>query len=166
MTISFDDLEPKNLVAETERVAKEYRIQVAIIDHITGRKTGNKAFNAFVCHIYQGRSKEEGFFLKQLGVVAGVADLLVIWRGGLGFLEVKKPDGNASPPQRKFAGVCKWLGVHYAIVRSVKQAHDTLAGWGCPVLHSSIKEANLLTKAETHTLAGKLLNAPLDRGDV
>jgi hypothetical protein len=152
MVTSFDDLEPKNLVAEKQKVAKEYRIQVAIVDHVMGRKTGNKAFNAFICHIYQGRSKEEGFFLKQLGVVAGVADLLVIWRGGMGFLEVKKPDGRASTPQRKFEGICTWLKVNYAIVRSVKEAHDTLVGWGCPMLHSFIKEANLLTKEEIHAL--------------
>lgn len=149
MRTDFDDIEviPND---KPKPVPKEYRIQVAIIDHITGRKTQMRAFNAFVTHIYQGRSAKDGFFLKQLGVVAGVADMIVLWKGGMGFLECKTESGKLSTAQRKFQGVCYWLGVNYAVVRSVKQAHDQLVAWGCPALHNAIKEPNLHSESELY----------------
>lgn len=124
---------------------EEFKIHCAIIDHIKEKR----AFTAFVCHIYQGRNKEDGFFLKMLGVFAGVADIMVMWRStcscgkphtGIGFLEVKRPKGIQTHPQKRFEGICRWLGARYAIVRSVKDAHEALLAWGCPVNHHAIKE--------------------------
>lgn len=158
MTDSFniDDLE-EPIKLRIERNNEEFKIQVAIFQHVSGRKTGCKAFNAFICTIYQGRSKKEGFFLKMLGVVAGVADLLVLWRAncdcgipriGIGFLEVKKPGEIASTPQRKFQGICHWLKINYGIVRSVQEAHDTLIKWGCPANHHSTREPDTRSLAQ------------------
>lgn len=158
---NFDDLEkiPKEY---KERDNREFKIHVAIVNHVKGKDGIGKAFNAFITHIYQGRSKEDGFFLKMLGVFAGVADLIVLWRSkcscgvskvGIGFLEVKKPDGYQSTPQKKFQGICHWLGINYAIVKSVKEAHDTLVKWGCPALHHSIIEP------DTRSLAQKKIDA-------
>lgn len=156
--MDVDDLElPRSDKPYVERINVEYRIHVAIVDHLTGRKTGSKAFNAFTCHVFQGRSAEDGFFLKMLGVIAGVADLLVLWRSkcvcgvpkiGIGFLEVKKPEGYASAPQRKFSGICHWLGVNYAIVKSVGQAHEVLVKWGCPENHKAFAEPDVRTKQQ------------------
>lgn len=162
MTSGFnvDDLETK-VNHHYERDNIEFLIHCSIVAHLTGRKFKGKeiiqstrAFNAFVCHIYNGRSKKEGFFLKRLGVVPGVADLLILYRSncscglprvGIGFLEVKKPGGVQSTPQRKFMGICHWLGVPYAIVKSVREAHDTLVAWGCPANHHSVQEPDLRT---------------------
>lgn len=158
MSLDCDDLEGP-IKQYTERNNEEFKIQVAIVDHVKGRKTGNKAFNAFIFHVYQGRDAKEGFFLKMLGTIPGIGDLPVIWRAkcecgrnkiGLGFLEVKKQGGIQSTAQHKFAGICHWLGVPYAIVRSVKEAHNTLVRWGCPVNHNAIKEPDIRTKSQKY----------------
>lgn len=152
----WDDLEdPFTPSKPKENI--EYKIQVAIVEHVRGKEGVRKAFNVFVCHIYNGRSAEEGFFLKMLGVFAGVADLLVLWRSkcecgkskiGVGFLEVKKLDGTQSTAQRKFEGICNWLGIPYAIVRSVQEAHDQLLKWKCPVNHHVVVEPDTRTQEE------------------
>ncbi len=160
MTFNVDDLEVEQK-PYVEKDSSEFKIHVAIFEHISGRKRHGKeiirttpAFNAFVSHVYQGRSREEGFFLKLLGVIAGVADLIVLWRAkcvcgvskvGIAFLEVKKPGGIQSTPQKKFQGICHWLGVNYAIVKSVREAHDVLVKWGCPANHNSPQEPDTRT---------------------
>lgn len=139
-----------------EKVNKEYRIHVAIVDHLRGqtrkgRETiqGTKPFpGLFVTHIYQGRSKDEGFFLKRLGVYAGVADLLLIWRGGFGFIEVKSENGVLSSPQRKFKGFCHALNIPWSLARSVRDAHRAVKGWGVKCDHDAVTEPDLHTKQE------------------
>jgi hypothetical protein len=147
---------------ELQRNYPEFKIQTGIIDHIRGRKTEARAFNVFVCHVFQGRNGKEGFFLKLLGVFAGVGDLLILWRSkcscgipkvGIGFLEVKSSTGTQEAPQKKFEGICHWLGVHYAIVRSVDEAHYTLIAWGCTPNHNAIREADTRTVAEKYQAA-------------
>lgn len=154
--LEVDDLEPPQR-AFTEKENIEYKLHVAIVDHVTGRKVGQKAFNAFICHVFQGRNKQDGFFLKMLGVVPGIADLLVLWRAkcdcgkskvGIGFLEVKKSDGYQSGAQKKFQGVCHWLGINYAVVKSVGQAHKMLVLWGCPEFHSTVVEPDLRSQKQ------------------
>lgn len=149
MGLDVDDLEVEQKSFK-ERDKTEFKIHTAIVKHIKE----DRAFTAFVTHIWQGRSAKDGFFLKMLGVVPGVADLLIIWRSkcdcgiskvGIGFLEVKKLTGTASTPQRKFMSICKWLGVPYAIVRSVTEAHEALKKWGCPENHQTIKEPDIRT---------------------
>lgn len=133
----------------------EFKTQVAIIDHCRGqRRKGNKIYpgvkpfpKLFVCHVYQGRSKDEGFFLKMLGVWPGVADVLAIWKlpegFDIAFLEVKTEKGYLSPSQKKFKGICHWFGIKYALVRSVTDAHNQLKAWGVEHVHDAIQEPDL-----------------------
>lgn len=144
-----------------DRDTSEYRIHVAISDYLNGRKRkGNQIFDGtqpfpgmLVTHAYQGRSKEEGFFLKALGVKPGIADLLCFYRGvsqpyEVSFLEVKKIGGVQSPPQKKVMGACHALGIPYAIVRSVKEAHQHFIGRGLKPAHSAIVEPDIRTDSE------------------
>jgi len=156
VTFDVDDLE-KIPEVKQKRTPTEFRLQCAIIDHVRGRLTGNKAFNVFITHIYQGRDANDGFFLKKMGVVAGVADMLILWRTscscglpkvGIGFLECKTKTGKLSGVQGKFRGICHWLGIHYAEARSVKEAHDVLVGWGCHVNHAAIREPDLRSNTQ------------------
>ncbi len=155
MTFSVDDLEklPKTSV---EKTPVEFRIHRAIVDHVRGNiRRGNEITRTtapftglFITHIYAGRSKEEGFFLKMLGVVSGVPDLLAIWpdkvRGyDFGFIEVKTPIGQLSPPQRKFQGFCSHLGINWGIARSVDDAHKLFIKWGLQPVHNNIREADI-----------------------
>lgn len=157
---SVDDLE----IAMKNRAPRdnsEFKIHVAIVDHIRGHirrgreiSRGTMPFpGMFITHIYQGRSEEEGFFLKMLGVVSGVPDLLAIWpdrvRGyDFGFLEVKRPSGVESTPQRRFKGFCHHLGIKWAIVRSVEQAHKQFITWGLKPTHNAIKEPDTRTQQQ------------------
>ncbi len=152
---NFDDLEVVPKIRK-ERDNSEYKLQVEIIDHLTGRIRNGKewirgtpAFRGlFATHIFSGRSKEDGFFLRQLGVVAGVADILCIWRGGYGFIEVKTQSGSLSPPQKKFKGFCMSIGVNYEVARSKRDAHNILIGWGLTPAHNAIKEPDLRSETE------------------
>lgn len=145
-------------IPETERT--EYRIQVAISDYLNGRiRKGNKVMDAsqpfpgmLVTHAYQGRDAKEGFFLKALGVKPGIADLLTWYKKGNGyacsFLEVKKPDGIQSPPQKKVQGSCHYLGIPYVIVRSVRDAYNHFVKEGLTPEHHLIIEPDLRTDAQ------------------
>lgn len=53
---------------------------------------------------------------------AGIADLIVIGKGRVVFLEVKTPKGRQSIKQKVFQELCEKHKVKYAVVRSVKQA--------------------------------------------
>lgn len=133
----------------------EYKRHCAIVDHLKGeRHIGNKIYpgqkpypKLLVIHIFQGRSKAEGFFLKRLGVLAGVLDLLCIWKLDKGydiaFLEIKTDVGKLSSAQKKFVGILNWFGIKWAIASTVKQAHDQFKTWGLMSVHEAIDESDL-----------------------
>lgn len=129
----------------------EYAIHVAIVDHLKGQiRKGNKTYpcekpfkGLFVTHIYGGRSKDEGFFLKQLGVTAGVADLFFMHKEIWGFVEIKTESGRPSEAQRRFRDMCAMMGVKWALVRSVREAHDQFVAWGLKADHSLVSEPDL-----------------------
>lgn len=152
----------------------EYKLQVGIIAHLRGqRRKGREVFEhtppfkeLFVCHIYQGRSKGEGFFLKQLGVYPGVADILAVWPEGFGFLEVKTKDGHLSTPQKRFKWMCERYNVKWALIRSVKDAHDTLKKWGVTCVHDAIQEPDLRTFEEKREDMRNMYNFKVEPGEV
>lgn len=146
---------------DLDRDTNEYKIHVAISDYLNGRsRKGNQVIEGIqpfpgmlVTHAYQGRSKEEGFFLKALGVKPGIADLLCFYRGvtqpyEVSFLEVKKPGGVQSSPQRKIMGHCHALGIPYAIVKSVKDAHEHFKSRGLKPVHNAIREPDTRTDSQ------------------
>ena len=53
-----------------------------------------------------------------LGLRKGVADLVVWWPSGIGYVEVKTPTGRQSEHQKRFQAKCKEYGVPYDLVRS------------------------------------------------
>lgn len=61
---------------------------------------------------------------KMMGLRAGVADLLVWWPKGLGYMEVKTGSGKQSEAQKKFEERCQAAGIPYHLVRSVKDVLD------------------------------------------
>jgi hypothetical protein len=77
------------------------------------------------------RTPAEGGIFKAMGVVPGVADILVIPHGGIAhWLEVKAAKGGQSESQKAFAGVMIALGCPYAVVRAVDEADTMLRQWG------------------------------------
>lgn len=80
------------------------------------------------------RNRIEAANMKKTGTLAGVADLVICWRGddgrGLsGFLEVKAPGGDQHQEQKDFEAVCAALGLPYALVRSIGEAIEELKLW-------------------------------------
>lgn len=63
-----------------------------------------------------------------LGLRKGVADLVVWWPDGIGYLEMKKPGGTQSPEQKVFEMKCKQYGVAYDLARSVDEV-EALIEW-------------------------------------
>ena len=62
-----------------------------------------------------------------LGLRKGVADLVVWWPSGIGYVEVKTPTGRQSDNQKRFQERCKEYGVPYDLVRSVEDVQRLIA---------------------------------------
>lgn len=71
-----------------------------------------------------------GILLKMMGKIPGVSDLIFGWGGGMRCLEVKGPKGSLSPSQKLFKKWCEEFEIPYKIVRSWKEAEETLKEWG------------------------------------
>ncbi len=64
--------------------------------------------------------------LVALGLRKGVADLVVWWPDGIGYLEMKAPGGRMSKEQQVFEGKCKNYGVSYDLAHSVDEVKAIL----------------------------------------
>lgn len=76
-------------------------------------------------HVPNGeyRSPRTGARLKAMGVMPGVADLVVIKPNGLVyFLELKTAKGTLSKPQRAFRDACDRIGLTYEVASSPEAA--------------------------------------------
>lgn len=65
--------------------------------------------------------------LKNIGVVSGVSDLVMIYKGELYFVEVKTPDGVQSPKQKQFEQHVNDCHYTYVIVRSLDEFKRLIA---------------------------------------
>ena len=66
-----------------------------------------------------GRSQIMQSQLAGAGLVSGVADMVIWWPDGIGYLEFKTPKGKQSLNQKTFENLCKRCGVSYDLVRSL-----------------------------------------------
>lgn len=77
------------------------------------------------------RNAIEAAKFKEMGVVAGMADLVCLLpEGKVGFIELKFGKNGTSVYQDDFARFCKVSGYPYALCRTVDEALDTLKSWG------------------------------------
>lgn len=71
--------------------------------------------------------------LKGDGMRPGFPDLICLWKGGIGFLEVKRAKlSRVSPEQEQMLARIGELGWPVSIVKSVDDAHTLLKAWGAP----------------------------------
>jgi hypothetical protein len=73
------------------------------------------------------RDKMTAITLKATGLYKGAADLLVIYRGWVGFVELKTEVGIQSPAQRQFEAHCIEAGIPYRLVRSLAEFQQLIA---------------------------------------
>lgn len=70
------------------------------------------------------RDKKEAMKLKATGLLAGAADLILIYNGKVLFMEVKTDIGKQSEAQIEFEHRITENGLKYYIVRSLEQAQE------------------------------------------
>ncbi len=91
-----------------------------------------------VIHIPNGgyRRKIEAALLKGMGVKAGVADLLLLWKPGrCGFIELKSDRRRCriSAEQQAF-GIRMWeRAIPYAVCTSIDGVSSVLKSWDAPL---------------------------------
>jgi len=66
------------------------------------------------------RSRSNGYFLKGIGLTAGVADMTYLSRKGAVFLEFKAPKGKQSLSQKWWQGLVEEAGYRYEVIRSIE----------------------------------------------
>ena len=80
-------------------------------------------------HVPNGgkRSRREGAIFKAIGVVAGVPDLIILWRGVQIAIELKAGKGSSTEEQKDMQERLKAIGWHVAECRSLQEFQDILS---------------------------------------
>lgn len=82
------------------------------------------------------RSARNGAFLKRLGMLPSVADLIIVIPGGIvKWLELKARGKKPSEAQIDFAERCAENGSDYELARTPEEAADVLWEWGALKSH-------------------------------
>jgi hypothetical protein len=71
---------------------------------------------------------------KAKGVRAGVPDIHICWRGGVGWIELKAWKNDTSIAQDKMHVALQMAGARVAVCWSVDEVERTLRGWGVPMV--------------------------------
>jgi hypothetical protein len=110
------------------RAQPEAAIQRAVIDHLRWRAPRD----CFCFHVGNGgfRRPNEAAILQALGVVAGVPDLLIIYRGQLFALELKVANGRLSPAQAECHKRLRQAGAIVGVAVGIDAALDWLEAHG------------------------------------
>jgi hypothetical protein len=74
------------------------------------------------------------------GIIAGILDILVLYRGRTHWIEVKTPDGELSDPQRSVIAAVVVAGTRVAVARDWIEVLACLDEWAIPRKHR-IREA-------------------------
>jgi hypothetical protein len=84
---------------------------------------------AFYFCIYNNpKSARQGKQLKDIGLMAGVADNVLINKSKMYFFEFKTPKGRQSPEQMYFQRRCEVCGVDYHVIRSIDEFISIING--------------------------------------
>jgi hypothetical protein len=106
----------------------EDQIHTAVVHHLNLRGVAGLVF----WHTPNGglRSKSEAAKLARMGVLAGVPDLMFIYRGKTYGLELKTETGRISSAQRAVLTAMEQAGVATAVSKGLDAALDQLEAWG------------------------------------
>jgi len=80
--------------------------------------------------VQNGKHPLYGQYLRKLGKIKGVADLVFMWGNGSRFIEIKSPTGRLTPAQEVFQRLCLNFSIPYTVIRSVDEGKEALQGWG------------------------------------
>jgi len=96
----------------------EYQLQSACVKLFAMLKP-NEEGRLFL-NLNNPRSRSNGYFLKGIGLTAGVADMTYLSENGAIFLEFKAEKGKQSLSQKWWQGVVEEAGYRYEVIRSVE----------------------------------------------
>lgn len=103
--------------------------------------------DVIVAHCPNGgkRSRIEAARFKKMGVLPGMPDLLLYWKGGAGFIEVKREKGgNLSGPQRAMLEAFERMGHKSAVCRTAYEAEMAVREWGLvPIFRAALTRHDL-----------------------
>jgi hypothetical protein len=105
----------------------EQEIQRAVFAHLAVRCTRD----CFAFHVPNGgwRSRVEAAIMKDLGVRAGVPDIIAIKGGRCYALELKAPGGDLTSVQRNTHSALAAAGVEVAVAAGIDAALAVLESW-------------------------------------
>lgn len=85
----------------------------------------------FAFHVPNGVKSNPfvGSILKKMGLVAGVPDLILIHKGHVFALEIKKPKGKLSPAQIMTMAELRDAGANVAVAYGLDQCIEQLDAW-------------------------------------
>ena len=112
------------------RAHTEDDIQRAVVTHLNVRGARGLVF----FHVPNApRSAQTGARLKNMGMKAGVSDLILFHEERLYCLELKAPGGRATESQLQFMTDIGHAGAFCCICDSLDRALKVLEQWGCLV---------------------------------
>lgn len=116
------------------RSNREFDLQVACVKWF---KLSYKPAQAILFAVPNGGSRNllEAANLKKAGVVAGVADLILVCRAGVLFVELKTESNSSrqSPSQKEFQAMVESLGHTYIVVRNIGDFMRSCAEFFCGI---------------------------------
>jgi hypothetical protein len=72
--------------------------------------------------------------LKWQGLKVGAPDLVLVWPGAVGFIEVKREGEYPSPEQRDIHAILTAKGARVAVCRSIDDLIVTMTAWSVPTI--------------------------------
>ena len=107
----------------------ESKLQIAVVNYI------RMAYPDVLCFAVPNGGKRsiiEAAMMKKMGVLAGVSDLLLFWYGGMGAIELKRPDKKAAMSDSQVGFAEQWTqrGGKFALCNSLETVQAALNSWG------------------------------------
>lgn len=80
-----------------------------------------------------GKSRAAAGLSKAMGMKAGILDILIVWRCGIYFIELKAKGGKTSKEQEQMIMRLSNAGAHCAVSNSLDGVVGHLITWGFPL---------------------------------
>ena len=124
--MKFDDFLKRSQLTKRKPRHIESEIQQSVVQWFR-----MKYPNYIIAAVPNGgfRNAREAAIMQREGVFAGFADLIIIAKQNILFLELKTPIGVLSKKQKEFQKKVNNLGFQYVVCRSFDQAVMVIVSW-------------------------------------
>lgn len=124
--MKFDDFLKRSQLTKRKPRHIESEIQQSVVQWFR-----MKYPNYIIAAVPNGgfRNAREAAIMQREGVLAGFADLIIIAKQNILFLELKTPIGVLSKKQKEFQKKVNNLGFQYVVCRSFDQAVMVIVSW-------------------------------------